>query len=529
MTGVQTCALPIYIRSITTKQVQINSPFLFTAIGIGDGSIEGKDKNKTNKVGNANADLHATPNKYPILCQMVETAQQSGATSAQLKVPSMSCTSFGQTFSSVATSISTSMSLESSTSSAPLPQQKIQGGFRTITLRDNDIDDEYDDLDQTPHLTDQRSGREVPHESKTKAKEQIREVAANDFNIYPIYGITRKVCHVPDNMDVEACTFVQVPLQYPETRYVAVAKGAFDEGSERYVYRLFEVAYDGKTILGLPMVAKESRRVGNSATNKPSTNDNFVYTFCKTQQMARHMAVQFNRRLYGNPHQIPIDTPRINFLDCSIYEIFDPLSGRQFNLLVENMLDHTQWCKWNSNNGWRHNNQEAYIGHPLLKQIKELDEEDMTDDENECTHGEKTDVRSTARVVLLSSPFRQKTFSASQIAQAFSHFSHWLTNGEYLVCDLQGVFDAERNMLQLSDPVIHSNTDRTHRFAEHDGNIYANIYGHVSNCRTNQFGRTDRGHRGIDDFFMTHRCDDQDQLCQFVTGCDLHSGLSYKF
>lgn len=524
-----------HIQSITTKQVQINSPFLFTAIGIGDGSNERKDKSKKNTgmIVNENADTqNVPPNKYPILRQMVETAQKSGATSAQLKVPSMSCTSFGQTFSSVATSISTSMSLESS-SSEPLPPRQqqhsnfIQGGFRTISLRDNDVDDEDDDNDHNPHRMNQQSGRTVPRESKAKASEQICEVTAEDFNIYPIYSITRKVCNVPDNLDMEACTFVPVSCQHPETRYVAVAKGAFDEGSERYVYRFFEVAYDGKTILGLPMVAKESRRVDNSATTKPSTNDDLVHTFCKTQQLARHLAVQFNRRLYGNPQQIPIDTPRISFLDCSVYEIFDPHSGRRFNLLVENMVDHMQWCKWNSNNGWRHSKHEEHMGHPLLEQINETEEEDdmNEDDENEYANG-KNNYDNNARVDLSSShPSQPTSFSASQIAQAFSHFTHWLTNGEYLVCDLQGIFNVERNTLQLSDPVIHSNTNQKHRFVDRDISDHA----HGSNFCTNQFGRTDRGYRGIDDFFMTHRCDEQDQLCQLVIGRELHSGSSHEF
>jgi hypothetical protein len=201
--------------------------------------------------------------------------------------------------------------------------------------------------------------------------------------------------------------------------------------------------------------------------------------------MARQLAVIFNRRLYGNPNQIPIDTSRISFLDCSIYDIFDPTSGRQFNVLVENMVDQTKWCKWNSNNGWRDNVQQKHIrlGRPSLELIYEADDEDLIDDDESN--------------VGASSSIRSKPFTPSQVAQAFSHFTHWVTNGEYLVCDLQGIYNVERNTLQLSDPVIHS-----------------------ISYPTNPFWRTNRGNRGIDDFFMTHQCDEQEQLCQLVTGCE---------
>ena len=267
-----------HIQSITTKQVQIAIPFLFTAIGIGDGSTE-RDKSKDDWY-NVNKMQTRTPNKYRILRQMVQTAQNSGATSAQLKVPSMSCTSFGQTFSSVATSISTSMTLESSSSSFTTYNIAISFGavFGPYPYGMMMMDDEYDDNDHTPTSHDiNEISRTVPRESKTKATEEIREVTADDFNIYPVYGMTRKVCNVPDNLDMEFCTFVPVPFQHPETRYVAVAKGAFDEGNERYVYRLFEVAYDGKTILGLPMVAKESRRVATMQYKDESKHDDYVH------------------------------------------------------------------------------------------------------------------------------------------------------------------------------------------------------------------------------------------------------------
>jgi hypothetical protein len=60
------------------------------------------------------------------------------------------------------------------------------------------------------------------------------------------------------------------------------------------------------------------------------------------------------------------------------------------------------------------------------------------------------------------------------------------------VCDLQGVLDlsSETPCFELTDPVIH----------------YRSVNG-----RKNVFGRTDRGAKGIDSFYKTHKCSD---LCK---------------
>ncbi len=62
-----------------------------------------------------------------------------------------------------------------------------------------------------------------------------------------------------------------------------------------------------------------------------------------------------------------------------------------------------------------------------------------------------------------------------RLAQAFSHFSYHITAGNYLVCDLQGGFEDEKE-IALSSPAILS--------------------------RTGEFGDTDLGIDGIDNFFM---------------------------
>jgi hypothetical protein len=89
-------------------------------------------------------------------------------------------------------------------------------------------------------------------------------------------------------------------------------------------------------------------------------------------------------------------------------------------------------------------------------------------------------------------------FSASEVSQAFSHFSYLATGRKRLICDLQGVFDEASNTLKFTDPVIH-------------------YFNHRKQERENVHGRTDRGRKGVAMFFGTHK-DCCGHLCRLVTG-----------
>ena len=78
------------------------------------------------------------------------------------------------------------------------------------------------------------------------------------------------------------------------------------------------------------------------------------------------------------------------------------------------------------------------------------------------------------------------TFSPSEVAQAFSHFSYRATGRKRLICDIQGVYDEDTNVLKLSDPVIH-------------------YYNQRNEERKGVHGSTDRGRKGRDLFFATHK------------------------
>ena len=78
--------------------------------------------------------------------------------------------------------------------------------------------------------------------------------------------------------------------------------------------------------------------------------------------------------------------------------------------------------------------------------------------------------------------------------QAFSHFTYKFTSKKLIVCDLQGTYDADASppKIELTDPAIHYKS---------------------SQGREMVYGRTDKGKKGIQLFFNTHKCTD---LCQLL-------------
>jgi hypothetical protein len=73
-------------------------------------------------------------------------------------------------------------------------------------------------------------------------------------------------------------------------------------------------------------------------------------------------------------------------------------------------------------------------------------------------------------------------FQHGEVAQAFSHFSYVHGGRKTLICDLQGAYNRQRKLLELTDPVIHYfDPSKDHRRAV--------------------YGRTDRGDKGISGTF----------------------------
>lgn len=251
---------------------------------------------------------------FETLERMVDSAKDYEAKS-ELKLPSMTSSSLGDVFTSVATSITTTQT--EMTDIATMKQRKV---------------------------------RDVTRESRKKANEQISVVSPLDFFIYPASLVKRTIYKEWFEERVKKTCFEETPLQHSAAKFVAISKGPFGEGAERFAYRFFELAKDRRTILGPPLVAKESRLVLEDESGDQMARKKFVRTFCATQQLARRLAEEFNEKL-DQTHRVHAMTPRVTFLDCSIYQLNDKHLGKQ-SVLVERKLDHTKWHKWNSNNGY---------------------------------------------------------------------------------------------------------------------------------------------------------------------------------
>eukprot|EP00040_Diaphanoeca_grandis_P026536 m.148848 g.148848 ORF g.148848 m.148848 type:complete len:605 (-) comp30625_c0_seq2:373-2187(-) len=141
----------------------------------------------------------------------------------------------------------------------------------------------------------------------------------------------------------------------------------------------------------------------------------------------KHMATQGVAKAWADKFSgfgIRIGHPtKIKFLDCWLMQLEDGF------VFVEQKLQ-GEYTKWNSNNG----------------KVKNLN-------------------------------------STTEVLQAFSHYTHHESGGTKLVCDLQGVYNAEENTFSLVDPVIHSTGGSQGRF-----------------------GKTDLGQEGMNKFFRSHKC-----------------------
>ena len=252
--------------------------------------------------------------------------------------------------------------------------------------------------------------------------------------------------------------------EYPEAVFndseavgVAVRRDIFAEGRERAVRRVREIDASGKFV-GPKLVGKESLFV-----EYKRDDISFHRTFFIVQQLAKKMAMFFNKKLLQLPGVDRLVTPTIDFLDCYVMQLRNETDSDFSALLVEKMLDHEKYKKFNNNDG--------YVLSSSGKNAK---------------LGNNADT----------------SFSIDDIPQAYSHFTYLASQRKFLVCDLQGVLntDVEPPVFELTDPAIH--------------------YSEMTSRK--DFGRTDRGEHGIQDFLETHECSN---LCHMLLKCWIHDPL----
>lgn len=94
---------------------------------------------------------------------------------------------------------------------------------------------------------------------------------------------------------------MDVPLQFfPPAGGVAIKRAAFGDDSRGYVHRCFEVANDGRTVVGNALVAKEDWFVPHQqppVTRAEETKLDYARMHCIEQTEADSMARIFNDHL----------------------------------------------------------------------------------------------------------------------------------------------------------------------------------------------------------------------------------------
>ena len=277
---------------------------------------------------------------------------------------------------------------------------------------------------------------------------------------------------------------------------VAMKSSVFDEGAERVVHK-FRFLDNSGTFIGPKMVAKESRFVVED--DNAQKRHEYHRRFLRTQSIAAEFAMKFNQALDGLLTHFPgeqnkrtiMKFPRIEFLEPLVVNVFDADQGN-ISFLIEPMLDVAKYTKFNNNMGQVHGQPKVSVdelakcmGALHLGSIQEGDDESEESDDYE---EEEFFAEANAAP---DDTFARYSFVGADIPQAFSHFTHYKSKGSLMVTDLQGVLAATSDggsVYKLTDPAVHKRRKRKGAFTKWD------------------FGRTDRGSKGMRLFFASHKC-----------------------
>lgn len=259
----------------------------------------------------------------------------------------------------------------------------------------------------------------------------------------------------------------------PKAAGIAVGKSYFGEGAERIVFAMTEIDAAMRPV-GIPLVAKLSLYKHQESSLEHLRR--WHRTFAKTQIRAKKYAKKFNMNLdnLGVSKLIP----RIDFLDCSIYESVAEDGAQNYTWLVEKRLNPSRYIKWNDNKGGVDGH--AKIQDAMADDGAALDTIQEGEDESDDDEDNDGDVvnQSKATALLI------ERILVCDIPQAFSHFTYSITKRAELVCDLQGELckNGGYSLFEFTDPCIHSA----------DG--------------SKRYGKTDHGGRGIHAFLKSHNC-----------------------
>ena len=266
-------------------------------------------------------------------------------------------------------------------------------------------------------------------------------------------------------------------------RGIAFSKKYIGRGAEREARLMTEINYAGQPI-GQPLVAKFDIR------DKTAGQLHFHKIFGRTQRQASRLARKFNESL--DRHGIPKRFARIQFLDCSFYTTYTTSEG-EWGLLCEDYLPAGRWKKWTDNRGGIHNVakctpvlEPASKGRPgpttVMASLAESEEEEEVESDEDLFEDSASKPPPVRQMLTFADRQLFRRILDEDILLAFSHWTHFYTKRDCLVCDLQGVhFDGANPVFKLTDPAIHSK-------------------------KPGRYGSTDHGRKGQNAFFKNHTC-----------------------
>jgi len=216
--------------------------------------------------------------------------------------------------------------------------------------------------------------------------------------------------------------FERSPLT-PGANGLAYHSSFFARGAERVAKRCTEICVneigDNAKVVGERLVAKET------LYEQEMMSPDFHNRFAKQQAEAEEMAALFNARVSGRPEEC------IHFVSCSVYHVYDAVYNCEYWVLAEAELE-GKFTKYNNNAGNLQSRREA----KELNSMGVIREEGEDEEEEEEEEEEK------------------EAWELSDVPQAFSHFTWSVSEGDVLICDLQGVWNAADGFT-LTDPAIH--------------------------------------------------------------------------
>ncbi|KAK3232626.1 hypothetical protein CYMTET_57028 [Cymbomonas tetramitiformis] len=347
-----------------------------------------------------------------------------------------------------------------------------RGSFQKLGLSAGSLKTALTSLTST--LTSMRT--EAASKMLTLRNEKQQVATGRDLAQYDIY--TGPHFYSKRRWDLQQEKFIKVPLG---EGVVGVATGdyTFAEGGERYVYYCTELNSSAEAV-GSKLIAKESKyeehlrhtvkENGSIVEDLKDHDSAFSYyaRFCRVLAEAQSLAELFNRRLNS-----PRPEWSLHFLDTVLYTVWDD-SGRYPSALAYFTAElelEGKFTKWNNNGGNVRRSQPASSPAPPNKDKPAFSLSAITEDE------EGSDEANTVGA---------DAIQVEDVPQAFSHFTHSVTNGKRLVCDVQGVWNSVDGFM-LTDPVIH------YRSAQ-------------PGTSRRKYGATDKGLQGMRLFFSTHKC-----------------------